>query len=508
VSSYLFRDVNRLLEPIHAFAGSEKVICPFLPRMVSGLSSADIPVLESIISSTTTPTLVLERLSTHLIERVLSSSTDDATEGHSMTLRLLSIIQQRHSSPFTKSTSTLVSADSSLQPALDQLMLSLSIAGTGSAGGASAQMDVVLASVHADPAIRAIAVRDIYKALATWGDVDSDEVASLREALRARVADTDPAVLGALYTETKQLLPVLQEDAEAYVLVVAGAVHPAGTSAAAPRALVRAHVDFLSFHFLPSLPEDDVATTKLVRAVFETIYFPFLLLSNPRHKTARAVWESMADERSSRGIGSLELVLGCVDTYNWGMKDAEAAAARASSKKGAKENEDEKDPQARAMAKVNLAVASRMAELISVSEDRDAYMDFLLSNLSPSTDSHARLLAALVLRSLLGHLSGPLQISTAHRVMDSIGVENIASISGFMGGTDGLQAFLSDESLGMAVVLKPNSPNTRDKLSAALIALVPLIPRPSNVHLRWMVEDSSEVCSSMLGLCLLSSLTY
>jgi U3 small nucleolar RNA-associated protein 10 len=451
--------------------------------MVSNFSEMDQAILEQIVTSKNTHTLVIENLSVHLLQRALSSKPEGS-------IRLLATLHQRHSSTLMRATSTVTSADASLQPAIDQLVLSL--ANAGSVGGASAQMDVVLASRHADPAIRAIAVRDIYKAMTSWGDVEAEEVTSLRGALRSRIADTAPTVLAALYAEPNQLLTVLNEDAESYIADVAAAVHPLDTSA--PRALVRAHVDFLSFHFLPSLPKNEAATNSLIRTAFEKVYFPYLLLSNPRHKTARVVWASMTDSRAEHGIGSFELVLGAADTYTWGMKDAETTEA--SIKKGANGKESEKDPQVKTMAKINVGVAARMAELAAVSEQRDAHTDFFLSSLS-SPDSHARLLAALILRSLLSSLSGSLQITTAWRIIDVIGSESIANMSKFMGGVDSLQTFLSDESLSTTAVLKPNSGTTKDKLFAALLALIPLIPSPNGVRLDWMVESSSEVKASL-----------
>jgi U3 small nucleolar RNA-associated protein 10 len=479
------------------YQGIEKLVCPLLPRMISQLSTVNAAVIDSLVAHNETSPIVLEHLATLVLRLLLDTpehGEEDVDSEHAKVIQLLSSIQQRHPSVVQAAMSAITSNDPTHQSTIDKVILSLAISGSSSvtfAGGASAQMDVVLASKHADPAVRAIAIRDIHKALATWGNVEADEVITLRAALKARIEDPAPAVLVALYAEPRILLSVLQEDPVAYITAVAAAIYPESGSSSASRAIVRSHVDFLSFTFLPAFTGDDPAAVGVVRLAFEKIYFPSLLLSNPRHKTARTVWSAITDVRAEQGTNAMELVQGCVETYLWGMQ--EAGVDTNPTKKGQSEGKvNQKDPQERAMAKVNIAISARMGELIAMSESRAAYTDFLLSTLK-STNSHARLLAALVLRSFLGNVSGSLQIMAAHRILDVVGSESIATMSGFMGGADNLQAFLSDDALGLATVLKPNSSNTRDKLHASLLVLIPLIPRPRGITLDWIAQGSSSL---------------
>lgn len=141
------------------------------------------------------------------------------------------------------------------------------------------------------------------------------------------------------------------------------------------------------------------------------------------------------------------------------------------------------------------------------SNEYEHYIDFLLGQLhAPSP--HARALSYLILRALLGRLSGTRQVDAARRAVAAMRVESLAEMGDFMGGVDNLQAFIDDESLGGAVVLKPNSRSTLHRLQTAVLALVPLIPRPAGVSESWLsVAKSAGVRYSNSGICNLEMFT-
>lgn len=68
----------------------------------------------------------------------------------------------------------------------------------------------------------------------------------------------------------------------------------------------------------------------------------------------------------------------------------------------------------------------------------DAHLTFLLSKLTDN-DAHARALAYLVCRALLGYLSGEKQIDTAHKVIGAMQLESFDGMEDFVRGSGDLQ---------------------------------------------------------------------
>jgi U3 small nucleolar RNA-associated protein 10 len=79
----------------------------------------------------------------------------------------------------------------------------------------------------------------------------------------------------------------------------------------------------------------------------------------------------------------------------------------------------------------------RAIEIILVSNKHDKLLESLLQRLS-GPDPHARNLAYLVTRALLGILSGENQIDAAQRVLDAMAITTFEDMDGFVKGADAL----------------------------------------------------------------------
>ena len=163
--------------------------------------------------------------------------------------------------------------------------------------------------------------------------------------------DSSISVLKALYSEPSVLLPVLQSDPAPFIKAVSEAV--VAKSSQVSRAILRTHLSFLALHLLPVVPQD------LVEYAFLHAFFPFLLFSKPKFRTAQTVWEIVEAAQKSTpevGLARCESFEGCVEV----MKEEErqflerTRTRKDKSVASAFENVE-------VMRRVNLAVASRMA---------------------------------------------------------------------------------------------------------------------------------------------------
>jgi U3 small nucleolar RNA-associated protein 10 len=80
----------------------------------------------------------------------------------------------------------------------------------------------------------------------------------------------------------------------------------------------------------------------------------------------------------------------------------------------------------------------RMVENILVSNKHTKRFESLLLKLS-DPDPHARNLAYLVTRALLGLLTGENLVDATQRVLDSIAITSLEDMGGFLKGADTLQ---------------------------------------------------------------------
>jgi len=291
---------------------------------------------------------------------------------------------------------------------------------------------MIIASTEADPSIRAVAVRKLFDTLSN-PELNSIERVSMRDffatrkltfglqaeteaGLRARVVDTNTQVLAALYSNPSALLPILDESFLDQVIQLL-----CSAQASPSRQLVRAHLTFITHHFVSKFPS-------LAGKVFSDCLWPFLIYSKPRQKTAAAVWEVLESTDCCEEISKYEILGGCVDAVRWEEgKDQPLPEG------------GDGDANVMKMARVDIALASKIAENVLSSNNYSTQFETLLRKLV-DPNSFSRTTGYLVMRALLGRLSGEHQIDAAHRVLEVMNLEDLNGLDDFMRGSQNLQA--------------------------------------------------------------------
>jgi U3 small nucleolar RNA-associated protein 10 len=322
---------------------------------------------------------------------------------------------------------------------------------------------MIIASAHADPSVRLVAVKKLLQAL---GTPSMQDTASIQAALLLRIYDADPAIPEEIYKHPALVLPVLHKE-EDFTLKLANHL----MSGTASRQLVRVHLSFVAAHTRsstsPAAPFD-------AHEVVAHIFFPFLLFSKPRQKSAAAAWAILGAHSTGDGIGGCPLLRGCADvcTAHGGGKDAD-------------------------MARANAAIADKIAENIVMSNEYDADLGVALERLGGSeVDSpHARLFAYLIVRELLKKLSGARQIDLARKVLDVIDLEAGGEL-----GVQQQQNWLNEETLMSAVVMKPTSRNTLHRIQASVLAFLPQIWRSEQASASWLAQPPDVCKLSLTGM--------
>ncbi|KAI0063355.1 ARM repeat-containing protein [Artomyces pyxidatus] len=463
-------DVSLL--PAVSWLGSEKLVVPLVTELIGRLEE-DEPssMLTSLVVGSDTYRPVLQHIATLLLRNVVANPSSPMTNSR----QLLSAIHQRHPDVLQDIGQGLSETEDAVQDTVEQLLLSLSVTRhTPRRGAESADDDMVIASMNVDAEVRAIGIKNMLNALAK-GKVDPIEVDSVHSALLARVRDTAPPVVRALYVKPEQFLPVALANTRAYIEAASEALNRwNGTST---RQIVRLHVTFLAKHFARKIDND------AVKDLLERAFFSLLLFSKPKYKTAQSCWEilEVAEKEGPDGLARCELTKGCVEVFRWHESQVRGD--------GSKGNTGFVSP--KIMCRMNLSVASRIAENIITSNDLDSLLLFILSKLS-DTNAHARNLAYLVVRSLLSQMSGEHQMDVAQKVLDAMAITTLEGMEGFMKGADSLQEFLGDDNLGNNIVMKPRSKSTLHWLQTSLLAIMPLIVRPPGKYLNF-IDDAPTV---------------
>lgn len=130
------------------------------------------PFVESIISSSTAPAVVIRHLANLLITKTISE------DGHSPARRLLSLIQQRYPTVIQEVADEISRSRIDLQESIDTTMISLSTATAPQAADPNTDVGSLVASMSADERVRAAAVKELIKALASQ---DQDPLELVRQ---------------------------------------------------------------------------------------------------------------------------------------------------------------------------------------------------------------------------------------------------------------------------------------------------------------------------------------
>jgi U3 small nucleolar RNA-associated protein 10 len=227
---------------------------------------------------------------------------------------------------------------------------------------------MVIASTSADAQVRVIGVQKILNALSEPGGLDGSELVSfspsvcllatngshqgsMHFALLARLHDTDDQVVSAVYTQPHIILTIVETHQSEYLSVLENVF--AKNGATTSRHIIRFHLLFLAHHF------SKVVSPVVRDNIFQKFFFPFLLFSRPRQKTAKAVWNILGSEEAQAegGIGRHELISGCVDIVNW-----EEIGAKRSKKSRPNSTSISSDfDGVEVMCKINMSIASKIA---------------------------------------------------------------------------------------------------------------------------------------------------
>lgn len=139
------------------------------------------------------------------------------------------------------------------------------------------------------------------------------------------------------------------------------------------------------------------------------------------------VWEILRSDEALagpiKGLAGYELFAGCVDALKWEEQGAAGDSYETASL-------------------VNLAVANRMAETVLMSNRHAEHFEFILFTLRPETSTHghhASGLGYLVMRALLGRMSGEHHVEAAGRILEAMGLKSLDGVDSFMTGAESLQ---------------------------------------------------------------------
>lgn len=309
--------------------------------------------------------------------------------------------------------------------------------------------DTAFVDVHsADVADRVSGVREMY-AVAEAADLDAanaaelikndEDLASAQTAIIARLRDTEPAVLEAIYAKPDLLLALLT--GTNYVDIVASAF----SAAKIEHEALSLHLAFIGAHC--TQPEDE-------RKVFEQLLLPNLLATDERRAFGPEQWPAVV-----KACRLLDRVKGDIPLN--ASKDV--------------------------LAKFNQDLIKNLASAIASSGDIGARVDILVATLT-SPSRNARFLAALTLAQLVASAGGYQHIVAAR---------SLAALEVFLAGqalrdVEDIETPLAD-SLIKAVVSKPLAPKTQQRVYLALLTAAVAVPPSLNTSTTWLgdVDASS-----------------
>lgn len=297
-----------------------------------------------------------------------------------------------------------------------------------------------------------LSLKGLIQSLNTDKDsLSEDDLKSVQSALIARIQDTAAEVLDVLYNDpgdgANPALPVLMQDVHALVSNIiralgTGNTSTSGTSGGAEvkvkKGLMRLHLGFIVTHVLED--HSGEVDPAVAENVFWGIIFPFLLYSKPRQHTAELVWETVKEleervgsksvesppkkESAFEALGPFELLKGCAKIMT--EKGRDAGNENSVERMVLLNDSIAKTIAGKYLPSVNpfcfgLWVLTAHLDNVLKSDGFHQHVDVLLKNLKDS-NSHLRNLSYLVIRVLIGLLSGVQQIDIALRAFDAAGL--------------------------------------------------------------------------------------
>ncbi|WVQ74325.1 U3 small nucleolar RNA-associated protein 10 [Cryptococcus sp. DSM 104548] len=271
-----------------------------------------------------------------------------------------------------------------------------------------------------------------------------EDVEGVISALEARLSDGEEDVIKALYNDAEGLLSIMP--VERYIAGVKVAFWAAQPN---PK-LIGLHLDFISQHLTKS--EES-------KAIYESLLFPIFVSTESRQPLTK-VEALKLFEGGFKGLDKLSKV------------GSEIVKAREEGVKGSQ--------------KSNLVIAKALAEATAVSSTFDHDITFLVSQLG-SPLSAARLLAYMILQTLIVTLRGPRQLSTASAVLVSLAPRLAGSSlrdikhAGEHVGTEYLEG----------VYKRPEEGRTTLRAVVSLIASVAKVVKPEE-QIVWLASESTD----------------
>jgi U3 small nucleolar RNA-associated protein 10 len=275
------------------------------------------------------------------------------------------------------------------------------------------------------------------------GDASDSDRLSAKDAITARLAETDVHVLQAVYAQP-EILAQLLTAAEAV-----NAMAKVFSSGKPEGKVVDLHLGYLSRVLGDSSAE-------LSTLVIERVIFPSLLLSSTRNILGEAEWSLLLESTSSDNL---------VGKLGANIKSASNATPSAMS---------------------NSVAAKALADTFAVSAHMTAHVEFLLQQFV-APNSNARLLAHLVLAYMLQILKGSQRVDVAIRILQA-SKQAIAQ-------TSSTEAPDSDDTFSPAyleaVYTKPDATRTSRMASLSLINAVTQVVRPAGTQISWLADGST-----------------
>ncbi|OWZ73272.1 U3 small nucleolar RNA-associated protein 10 [Cryptococcus neoformans] len=384
-----------------------------------------VKALATVLEHESLPTSVTELACTNLLQ--LGSSTD--SQGVKAACKsLLTNLRERHPSIVD---TAFLQASASLE--IDAHPVDHGLVQKPS--GEVAFLDVYAADIS----IRVTGVKSVIE-MAKKGE----EIESSITALEARLSDVDENVVNALYEEPKALLEMLP--VEKYI----AGVRPVFWAVSPISHIIGLHLDFISQHLLASHPE-------VGKQIYESLLFPIFLSTEKRQPLTKG----QALKLLNGGFRKLDKL---------SKIGPEIGKAREEGMKGAQ--------------KGNLVIAKALAEATMASSTFEDDVSFLIAQLG-STTSSARLLAFLILHSLVLTLRGPRQLS--------ISLSILKYLSPRLTGHSLRDLKHADENVNTeymeSVYKKPEETRTTLRATVSILAVMSKVIKP-NGQIVWLSGES------------------